>query len=185
MASDFFSNLGKRITQTAQQTADKTSVFVEIQKLNVESASEEREIEKNYQSIGELICKEVKEGLEVSPAVKELVDAVASHEAAVTEIKAKIAKLKGQRICPGCGKAVDAGAAFCPQCGESLPEVVSEPEKEEPACEEGETEVEAFSAEAEAVPSEEAPAEMHEEVAAAVEEAKATLEAEKAEESAE
>lgn len=132
MTEDFFGNLGRRISETAQKTADKTSTFVEVQKLNVQSVTEQREIEKACQSIGELICQEVKEGFEVSPEVKVLVDAVAEHEATIEDIKVTVARLKGKKLCPSCGKPVELDDLFCSKCGAPVP-TETPAEEEEPA----------------------------------------------------
>ena len=98
---------------------------------------------------------------------------MATHKANIEEIRIKIAEMKGQRICPACGKALEADAVFCSKCGTQLPEQEEAEEAEEEEC--AEAEVEAF----EAQPSEACPC-MHEEVAEAVEKARETVEAEKA-----
>ncbi|MDO4477810.1 MAG: zinc ribbon domain-containing protein [Lachnospiraceae bacterium] len=179
MAEDFFSKIGKKISETAQQAADKSSVFVEVQKLNMQIAGENKAIKESCTAVGELVLAQYKEGVEFGPDVKAMLDTILAHERTVEALKANISDLKGERFCPNCGKEQTEDAIFCGHCGTKLPEIVK----------------------AEEAPAEEAPAptvfdipvedgeapvpEIHPEVLDAIEEAKATLEAEKAETSEE
>ena len=174
MADDFFGNLGKSLKAVGQTATEKTSVFLDSQKKNVQVLTEQKEIEKVYQKIGEAIYNESDEvKASTSPAVRDMLDEIDARNETIRELKDAILKIKGQKCCPACGKGVDKGAAFCPACGAPIPEEAPAPAEE--AAEESEAE----ETEAEFRELEES---MSDEVAAAVAEAKEAVEAEKADE---
>ena len=135
-----FDNLTKKAKDIAALAADKTKDAADQVKVNVAIAGEQREIDKNYRTIGEWFVNEY-EG-EIPEAIREVVEAVAASKAKIAELEAekeKAAEEKAEaaapKVCSVCGNAADS--KFCPQCGAPM---------EAPAVEE-------------AAPVEEAPAE--------------------------
>lgn len=124
----FFDELSKKAKDVASLAADKTKDAAEMVKLNVSIAGEQREIDKNYRTIGEWFVSEY-EG-EIPDAVRELVEAVNTSKAKIAEMEAsKPAKDEGeaedaapvgQKTCPICGAVSDS--KFCPQCGAPMGE---------------------------------------------------------------
>ena len=101
----------------ATVAADKTKDAAEQVKLSVAIAGEQKEIDKNYRTIGEWFVNEY-EG-EIPDAVRELVDAVTASKAKIAELEAcKAAKddasepVSGEKACPICGAVSDS--KFCP-----------------------------------------------------------------------
>ena len=116
----FFDDLTKMAKDVATVAADKTKDAAEQVKLSVAIAGEQKEIDKNYRTIGEWFVNEY-EG-EIPDAVRELVDAVTASKAKIAELEAcKSAKddaaepVSGEKACPICG-AVSV-SKFCPHCG--------------------------------------------------------------------
>ena len=70
----------------AAVAADKTKDAAETVKINVAIAGEQKEIDKNYRTIGEWYVNEY-EG-EIPAAVKDLVEAVAASKAKLAELEA-------------------------------------------------------------------------------------------------
>lgn len=122
----FFDELGKKAQAVAAVAVDKAKDAAELTKISVSVASEQRDIDKNYRTIGEWFVSEY-EG-EIPDAVRDLVDAVATSKAKIAELEAsKPAKEEvvqeaapTQKICPICATASDS--KFCPQCGAPMGE---------------------------------------------------------------
>ena len=81
-----FDNLTKKAKDFAALAADKTKDAADQVKVNVAIAGEQREIDKNYRTIGEWFVNEY-EG-EIPEAVKELVEAVNASKAKIAELEA-------------------------------------------------------------------------------------------------
>ena len=116
----FFDDLTKMAKDVVTVAADKTKDAAEQVKLSVAIAGEQKEIDKNYRTIGEWFVNEY-EG-EIPDAVRELVDAVTASKAKIAELEAcKSAKddaaepVSGEKACPICGAVSDS--KFCPHCG--------------------------------------------------------------------
>ena len=115
----------------AAVAADKAKDAAELTRISMAIAGEQREIDKNYRTIGEWFVSEY-EG-EIPDAVRDLVEAVNTSKAKIAELEAsKPAKSdeageaefvqaeEGQRTCPICGAASDS--KFCPHCGAPMGE---------------------------------------------------------------
>ncbi len=119
----FFEELTKKAKDVATVAADKARDTADLAKINVAIAGEQREIDKNYRTIGEWFVSE-HEG-EIPEAVKDLVEAVNASKAKIAELEeskpkkpeepAEAAEAAGEKQCPVCGATSDS--KFCPQCG--------------------------------------------------------------------
>ena len=111
--------------------ADKAKDVAKLTKISVAIAGEQREIDKNYRTIGEWFVSEY-EG-EIPDGVRDLVEAVNAAKARIAELEASkpskdeaeseaepVQETEGQRTCPICGAASDS--RFCPHCGAPMGE---------------------------------------------------------------
>lgn len=149
---DFLNKLGDKISSTSKDVAKKAKEVAEIANLNSQVSSKESTIKSMYVEIGKYVYENLKDD---APA--EIAEKFASIDGLMDEIagiKKAIQELKGVQACSNCGKDVDANAAFCPGCGNKMPE----PVVEEVVSEEAPVEVEAAPVE-DAPAAEETPAE--------------------------
>lgn len=113
----------------AKDAAEMAKDAAEVAKINMAIAGEQREIDKNYRTIGEWFVSEY-EG-EIPDAIRELVDTVSASKAKIAELEASkpakegepvavVEKAPAQKKCPICGAESDS--KFCPQCGAPLGE---------------------------------------------------------------
>jgi len=125
----FFNELTQKAKNMAAVAADKTKDAAETVKINVAIAGEQKEIDKNYRTIGEWYVNEY-EG-EIPDAVRELVEAIVASKARIAELEASKVKEAAPEVeivepeaapkaCPVCGAAADS--KFCPQCGAPMGE---------------------------------------------------------------
>ena len=120
----FFDEFTKKAKDVAYLAADKAKDAAELTKISVAIAGEQKEIDKNYRTIGEWFVSEY-EG-QIPDAVRELVEAVNASKARIAELEAsKPSKdepaeepVSHGKKCPICGAESDS--KFCPQCGAPL-----------------------------------------------------------------
>ena len=124
----FFDELTKKAKDIAAVANDKAKDAAELTKITVAIAGEQKEIDKNYRTIGEWFVSEY-EG-EIPDAVRELVEAVNASKAKIAELEAsKPTKdeepvveedASPEKTCPICGAKSDS--KFCPHCGAPMGE---------------------------------------------------------------
>ena len=124
----FFDELTKKAKDIAAVATDKAKDAAELTKITVAIAGEQKEIDKNYRTIGEWFVSEY-EG-EIPDAVRELVDAVAASKEKIAELEASkpskeeeepvVEAAPAEKTCPICGAKSDS--KFCPQCGAPMGE---------------------------------------------------------------
>jgi len=125
----FFDELTRKAKDVAAVAADKAKDAAELTKISVAIAGEQREIDKNYRTIGEWFVSEY-EG-EIPESVRELVEAVNTSKAKIAELEAskpskedepvvETEPVSAQKTCPVCGAVSDS--KFCPQCGAPMGE---------------------------------------------------------------
>lgn len=126
-----FDDLTQKAKDVAAVAADKAKDAAELTKIMLSIASEQREMDKNYRSIGEWFVNEY-EG-EIPDAVRDLVEAVVASKSKIAELEAAKAAIKeadpqaeaeaeepAAKTCPICGHQSDS--KFCPRCGAPMGE---------------------------------------------------------------
>ena len=129
----FFDELTKKAKDVAAVAADRAKDAAEVAKgaaevakINMAIAGEQREVDKNYRTIGGWFVSEY-EG-QIPDAVRELVDAVTASKAKIAELEASkpareeepVVEVSMQKKCPICGAESDS--KFCPHCGAPMGE---------------------------------------------------------------
>jgi len=128
MAEDFFGELGKSISRATQQAVDKTSVFIERTKITAQISGEQKEIDKLYQRIGEIVYRKVKMGeMESDAEFAPIIHDIDAHTNQVTTYKRTLADVRKMKICESCGSVIAMDVAFCPKCGAPAPIVPQSP----------------------------------------------------------
>lgn len=131
MGTEFFDELGETITRTAKELGERAEVLYESQKIRNKLSGEDRIIDKIMADLGNLIYKRYSNGEAMDEELSALCEEIDQHMQKISEYKEAMANLKGQKICPGCQKAVDKEVAFCPFCGAACP--MPEPEEDDGA----------------------------------------------------
>lgn len=137
----FFDNLGKKAQDMASAAGEKAKLAADVAKINMQIASEQREIEKDYKTIGEWYVAE--HGDEAPEAIADVVaaiktakekiaeleeskenrknnDDVVAAEGEVVEVKEEAEAAPEMKVCPVCGNA--SNGKFCAQCGAPMGE---------------------------------------------------------------
>ena len=116
-----FDELTKKAKDMANLAADKAKDAAELTKISVAIAGEQKEIDKNYRTIGEWFVNEY-EG-EIPEAIREMVEAVNASKAKIAELEASkpqkdepiVDEEPAEKVCPVCGVA--SSGKYCPECG--------------------------------------------------------------------
>jgi len=114
----FFDEIGKRITQTSQNAAQKTKNMTETVRLKGIISDEEKRINSYFLQIGKMYCEIYSENLDENFA--QLVSGVAASKAKIFELTEQIKILKGVTKCTQCGGEVPNNVAFCSSCGSPM-----------------------------------------------------------------
>ena len=115
---DFFNKAMEKLTKTSTDVAKKAKDLTGIAKLNSQIANYESTVKATYAEIGIYVYENLREDAPEEIAAK------MTAMAEIDRIKAEILKLKGCQKCQQCEKEVSADVAFCPYCGNKMPEPV-------------------------------------------------------------
>lgn len=129
MGTEFFDGLGETLSRTAKEFGERAEQIYEAQKIRSRIAGEERIIDKIMTDIGNIIYKRHTSGEALDNELSVLCEEIHQHILKVKEYKGTAADIRGQKLCPSCGKTVDKAVSFCPYCGAPCP--TAEPEEEE------------------------------------------------------
>ena len=115
---DFFSDLGKKISDGAQTAVQKGKDFAEASKAQMAAKECETKMANIYKEIGKLYVQNRHE-----EAKANYPDFVAQLEQLEEEYKQHMGEsreIKNQTVCQTCGRSVSKDAAFCPECGSKV-----------------------------------------------------------------
>lgn len=117
---DFFEDLGKKITETADMLTKKTERVMEIQKLQNQIRNLERANERDLRDLGRMVFVAYKTDGDVKEPYHELCENLKQREDNIEDLKNQLEELRGSGKCPVCNAAVQDDMSFCPQCGAKL-----------------------------------------------------------------
>lgn len=129
----FFEDLGRKLGETAETVTNKAGEAVEIQRLKNQIRTLERENERDYAELGEMVYEQFLAGKIEEPEVVGICEAIQNREESISGYEKQIVEVKGEVKCESCGKPVAKGMAFCPNCGTKAPEPAKENENEDEA----------------------------------------------------
>lgn len=95
---DFFEDLGKRLTETADTVVEKTSQAVEIQKLKSKIRTQERRIEKDMQNLGQIIYEKFEQGEIVDGDFADLCADIHESKEVIKELEMEIVEVQDREI---------------------------------------------------------------------------------------
>lgn len=123
MSEDFFGDLGKSISRATQNAVGRTSTFFESTKISAMISSEQKELDKLFQMVGETVVNNAGDTgvVELDEEIRELISEIRISQGRIHELKTELAGVRGMKVCPACHELVPAEVAFCPQCGEAMP----------------------------------------------------------------
>lgn len=94
--SDFFEDLGKKLSDAATEIGKKTEDTFEIQKFKSEIRSLNRGNERDYMDIGKIIYDKYQGGEVLDGDIALLCEAIDKRDTQIHELKAEITKIRGE-----------------------------------------------------------------------------------------
>lgn len=121
---DLLNKAKDKITKTGTGVAKKAKDLTGLAKMNAQINSNESKIRGTYEEIGKYVYENQREDApaEIAEWMTEIDEAMAE----IDSLKAEILKMKGNVKCEECEKEVPDTYAFCPYCGNKMPEPVVE-----------------------------------------------------------
>lgn len=114
-----FDNFGKKVGKVANDAAAKSRELAEVARYSVAISDERAAIRLLYREIGEKYYRDLRTtNLDELKPICEKIDVCAGK---ISELEAKVRRIKGIRVCPACGETSERKARFCAACGKPLP----------------------------------------------------------------
>ena len=123
----FFSDLGKKTSETTGKIARET-------KLKMKINENKGKIEDIYEEIGKKVYEKHirEENIDIKTDLAEECSKLDALSKEIEDARLEILKLNQKKLCSKCSAEIEAGAVFCPKCGEKQ---TSEPTIKEEALE--------------------------------------------------
>lgn len=109
----FFSDLGRKTSETTGKIAKET-------KLKIKINENKGEITDIYEEIGKKVYEKHirEENIDIKVDLEEECSKIDKLSQEIEEARLEILKLNQKRLCSKCSAEIEKGAAFCPKCGE-------------------------------------------------------------------
>lgn len=115
----FWSDLGKKISDTTQSVVEKTKTSTDIMRLNGLISDEERNVQRIYAEIGRKYME--LHGADGDPDFAGLMQEYQTSKAKMEEYRSQIRRNKHILICAGCGAEIPETVLYCTRCGAENP----------------------------------------------------------------
>lgn len=113
-----FEGLSKVISETSATAVSKTKELARIAQLNGAISDEEKIIAAAHTEIGRRYMENL--AAERRDLFGDQIDLIAQAQGRIEALRRELDEVKGLGKCPYCGAAVEAGKAFCGNCGAKL-----------------------------------------------------------------
>lgn len=109
----FFSDLGKKTSETTGKIARET-------KLKMKINENKGKIEDIYEEIGKKVYEKHirEENIDIKTDLAEECSKLDALSKEIEDARLEILKLNQKKLCSKCSAEIEAGAVFCPKCGE-------------------------------------------------------------------
>ena len=109
----FFSDLGKKTSETTGKIARET-------KLKMKINENKGKIEDIYEEIGKKVYEKHirEENIDIKADLAEECSKLDALSKEIEDARLEILKLNQKKLCSKCSAEIEAGAVFCPKCGE-------------------------------------------------------------------
>lgn len=109
----FFSDLGKKTSETTGKIARET-------KLKMKINENKGKIEDIYEEIGKKVYEKHirEENIDIKTDLAEECSKLNALSKEIEDARLEILKLNQKKLCSKCSAEIEAGAVFCPKCGE-------------------------------------------------------------------
>ena len=118
----FFDSIGKQISNVTQNVAQQTKNLADITQLNSAISDRQDKIQRLYLTLGQAYYERHKEEPDAEESA--LIQKINGLFQEISQYRDKIVQIRGNGVCPGCGKEIPASAQFCNYCGSRIEKTV-------------------------------------------------------------
>jgi len=122
----------KTVSKTYKIASEKSGQIIEEAKLRLQIASTNDKISEKLSEIGALVYEDYKSGNSTYSDFEELCKDIEESEVAISNMKAKILKMKKMKQCEVCENALALEDRYCSKCGAEQPIQIETVEEDEP-----------------------------------------------------
>lgn len=101
-------------------TGKKVNEVVSVQKIKINIAKINSELDGDYKILGRLYYAGLKNDNVDEDAIKAIVEEIDTEKDALREMEAELAYAKGDMVCDACGAVNAVDSDFCRKCGAPL-----------------------------------------------------------------
>ena len=122
---NFFYKIGKKVSQTYDVTAEKTSRLAREAKFRMKINENKSDIKQLYKEIGKKVYeKHVREeNIDIDKDLEEECTKIDVLSSEIETYLKSILELKEKKQCPKCHAEIDLDSVYCSRCGEKQPDV--------------------------------------------------------------
>ncbi|MCI8273518.1 MAG: zinc-ribbon domain-containing protein [Clostridia bacterium] len=122
---EFLNKIGKKVSETYDATAEKTSRLAKEAKLKMKINENKSDIKQLYIEIGEKVYqKHVREeNIDIKTELEEQCTKIDVLSSEIETCLNSILELKQRKQCPACHTEIDLDSIFCPKCGKEQPKM--------------------------------------------------------------
>jgi len=121
----FFEELGKKISKSGQEAAQKAKNLAETVRLNGLISEEEKRITNTYLKIGQQYYETL--GDNTAEQFAGFIADINNAKATIQKHTDQVKQLRGVTVCEKCGGEVSSSSPFCSACGSAVTITVSAP----------------------------------------------------------
>ncbi|MBP3596180.1 MAG: zinc ribbon domain-containing protein [Clostridia bacterium] len=130
---DFFSKIGKKASEAAQITKEKTAKLSGEIKLRNKINDCKNKINNLYEEIGKIVYAEYRSGAKNdTDEVNMKCEEIATLNEEIEKAEVEILALKDIKKCVSCGAEIALNVEFCSKCGKEQPKIETVEVTEEP-----------------------------------------------------
>ena len=117
-----FEEFSEKLSKTAESVGNKASEMVQITKIKKDIHSLKQANNQDYKEIGKLIYNMYLKDVVHDPEIMDICDTISERDIKIEECRKELSSIKGERLCPCCGKYYSDDMVYCPYCGERVSE---------------------------------------------------------------
>ena len=114
--------LGQMLSGAAEAVGSKAEEAVKITKIKRDIHTLKSANAQDFQEIGKLIYNRYLDDEVLDPEIMDICDTISDREEKIKERRKDLSNIRGEKLCPVCGKYYSDDMVFCPYCGERVSE---------------------------------------------------------------
>lgn len=117
---EFLDDAVSKTREVIETVSQKTGEVIAVEKQKYELASIKAKREKDFNALGKLYYKAVKDDENAPQEVKSIVEEIKAKSAQIKRLNESIQEARNKRVCKYCGASIDKNSVFCNICGAKL-----------------------------------------------------------------